>query len=81
MGYKMASYVQDVGIGLVSNIYRYMYTVREAVLFFYHMCTVLYVVFTLYTQESELECIQLQSKVEQLQEEKERLLNSLVEAE
>ena len=32
-------------------------------------------------QESELECIQVQSKVEQLREEKERLLNSLVESE
>lgn len=34
-----------------------------------------------FPQESELECIQTQSKVEQLKEEKERLLNSLVEAE
>ncbi|CAI8056769.1 Coiled-coil domain-containing protein 40 [Geodia barretti] len=32
-------------------------------------------------KESELECIQTQTKVEQLKEEKERLLNSLVEAE
>ena len=32
-------------------------------------------------QESELECIQLQCKLDQLSEEKERLLNSLVEAE
>ena len=32
-------------------------------------------------QEAELECIELQAKVEQLDEEKERLLNSLIEAE
>ena len=32
-------------------------------------------------QESELECIQLQANVEQLGEEKERVLNSLIEAE
>ena len=32
-------------------------------------------------QEAELESIQLQSKVEQLKEEKERILNSLVESE
>ena len=32
-------------------------------------------------QEAELESIQLQSNVEQLKEEKERILNSLVEAE
>lgn len=32
-------------------------------------------------QEAELECIELQTKVEQLNEEKERLLNSLIEAE
>ncbi len=32
-------------------------------------------------QESELESIQIQSNIDQLQEEKERLLNSLVESE
>ena len=32
-------------------------------------------------QDEELECIQLQEKVDQLAEEKERILNSLVEAE
>ena len=32
-------------------------------------------------QETELESIQLQTRVEQLKEEKERLLNGLVEAE
>ena len=41
----------------------------------------MYVLCATHTQESELECIQLQSRVEQLKEEKERLLNSLVEAE
>ena len=38
-------------------------------------------IFLVVLQESELECIQLQSKVDQFNEEKERLLNSLVEAE
>ena len=38
-------------------------------------------VISIYQQESELESIQLQSNIDQLQEEKERLLNSLVESE
>ena len=49
------------------------------------LCTYIYVyslcLYWLAVQESELECIQMQSKVEYLKEEKERLLNSLVEAE
>ncbi|KAL5473502.1 hypothetical protein EMCRGX_G027992 [Ephydatia muelleri] len=37
--------------------------------------------FTHVLKDAELECIELQTKVEQLNEEKERLLNSLIEAE
>lgn len=40
---------------------------------------IMYSIYTL--QEEELQAIQLQEKVDKLKEEKERILNSLVEAE
>lgn len=42
------------------------------------MCSYMCII---YFQEEELRSIQLQEKVDELQEEKERILNSLVEAE
>lgn len=48
-----------------------------------NVCIAIFLLCILFStlQESELESIQIQSNIDQLQEEKERLLNSVVESE
>ena len=57
----------------------YMYVVCVCVCVY--VCVRQHVWYIHTMQESELECIQIQLKVDQLREEKERLVNSLTEAE
>ena len=72
------------------NIYWSKHTILHITYYIIHVYAILLWIAALYTfwalifcvfQEAELESIQMQAQLQSLKEEKERLLNSLVEAE